>query len=84
MPPRAAGANPNFDPARFVASSDTIYIIALAHKQALSAPARRRLLEQIRHATYERHTAHARSGEHQPPVVLWLAALLRVISWEGT
>ncbi len=57
---RAAAANPNFDPHRFATSSDTIYITAPEHKQALCAPLIVGLLEQIRHAVYQ----HARNGNH--------------------
>ncbi len=49
---RAMATNPNFDPVRFVSSSDTIYITAPEHKQALCAPLIVGLLEQIRHAVY--------------------------------
>jgi type IV secretory pathway TraG/TraD family ATPase VirD4 len=52
---RAAAANPNFDPDQFAASTDTIYITAPAHRQALCAPLVVGLLEQIRHATYRRN-----------------------------
>jgi type IV secretory pathway TraG/TraD family ATPase VirD4 len=54
---RRAAASPNFDPARFTASTDTVYITAPAHRQALCAPLVVGLLEQIRHATYERGRA---------------------------
>jgi type IV secretion system protein VirD4 len=66
---RNAAANPNFDPARFVAGTDTIYITAPAHKQALCAPLVVGLLEQIRHATYERATTRP---PDEPPVFLCL------------
>jgi type IV secretion system protein VirD4 len=56
---RRAAAEPNFDPDRFVAGSDTVYIAAAAHRQALCAPLVVGLLEQIRHAAYARH---ARGG----------------------
>jgi type IV secretory pathway TraG/TraD family ATPase VirD4 len=55
---RRAAANPNFDPAQFAASTDTIYITAPAHRQALCAPLVAGLLEQIRHATYRRAATH--------------------------
>ena len=55
---RHAAANPNFDPEQFAASTDTIYITAPAHRQALCAPLVVGLLEQIRHATYRRAAAH--------------------------
>jgi type IV secretion system protein VirD4 len=55
---RRSAATTNFDPSRFVASRDTLYVTAPAHKQALSAPLVVGLLEQIRHATY----THAAAG----------------------
>jgi hypothetical protein len=64
---RAAAANPNFDPGRFAASTDTIYITAPEHKQALCAPAIVGLLEQIRHAVYD----HARHHTIAGPPMLW-------------
>lgn len=67
---RANAAHPNFDPARFAASTDTVYITAPAHKQALCAPLVVGLLEQIRHATYE-HAPEA-IRERGPPVYLCL------------
>ncbi len=35
---RAAAARPNFDPDQFAASTDTVFITAPAHRQALCAP----------------------------------------------
>jgi type IV secretion system protein VirD4 len=64
---RAAAANPNFDPARFARSTDTIYVTAPEHKQALCAPLIVGLLEQIRHATYD----HARNDTITGPPMLW-------------
>jgi type IV secretory pathway TraG/TraD family ATPase VirD4 len=55
---RRAADNPNFDPEQFAASTDTIYITAPAHRQALCAPLVVGLLEQIRHATYRRAATH--------------------------
>jgi type IV secretory pathway TraG/TraD family ATPase VirD4 len=52
---RQAASTPNFDPDKFADSTDTIYITAPAHRQALCAPLVVGLLEQIRHATYRRH-----------------------------
>jgi type IV secretion system protein VirD4 len=63
---RNSAAKPNFDPERFVNSTDTIYITAPAHKQALAAPLVVGLLEQIRHATYQR------PATGQPPVFMCL------------
>jgi len=64
---RAAAANPNFDPHRFAASTDTIYITAPEHKQALCAPLIVGLLEQIRHTVYD----HARNHTITGPPMLW-------------
>jgi len=65
---RKAAASPNFDPDRFAASRETIYITAPGHQQALCAPLVVGLLEQIRHATYRR------AGEELggPPLLLCL------------
>jgi type IV secretory pathway TraG/TraD family ATPase VirD4 len=65
---RRAAAMPNFDAGRFVTSSETIFITAPAHKQALCAPLVVGLLEEIRHATYRR----AASGQVFPPLFLCL------------
>ena len=50
----ATTENPNFDPARFARSTDTLYICAPAHAQAQLAPLVVALLEQIRSAVYAR------------------------------
>lgn len=71
---RKAAANPNFDPSRFAASTDTVYITAPAHKQALCAPLVVGLLEQIRHATYE----HARQQPSTPPVFFCLDEIANI------
>jgi len=65
---RAAAKDPNFDVPAFVGSSDTVYITAPAHRQGLVAPLVVGLLEEIRHATYERH----RKGGSGPPVFFCL------------
>ena len=64
---RETAAQPNFDPARFAASNDTIYVTAPQHRQALCAPLIVGLLEQIRHAVYERWAMGAMDG----PAMLW-------------
>lgn len=66
---RRAAAQPNFDPTRFVASTDTVYVTAPAHKQALCAPLVVGVLEQIRHAAYERA---ASSTADDPPLLMCL------------
>ncbi len=71
---RGAASHPNFDAERFVAGSDTIYIAAPAHAQALCAPLVVGLLEHIRHAAY----ARARSEHAQPPVFLCLDELANI------
>jgi type IV secretion system protein VirD4 len=64
---RKAASTPNFDPGRFVAGTDTIYVTAPEHKQALCAPLIVGLLEQVRHASYER----ARHDEQTGAPMLW-------------
>jgi len=70
---RDAAATPNFDPARFVHGTDTVYITAPAHRQALAAPLVVGLLEQIRHAAYARA---APAGS--PPVLMCLDELANI------
>jgi type IV secretion system protein VirD4 len=65
---RESAARPNFDPVRFATSTDTIYVTAPEHKQALCAPLIVGLLEQIRHAVYRR----ARDEAQAVPSMLWL------------
>ncbi len=73
---RRNAAHPNFDPARFVAGTDTIYVTAPADKQALCAPLVTGLLEQIRQATYRRcatvSEAPDGSGRSRAPVYMCL------------
>jgi type IV secretory pathway TraG/TraD family ATPase VirD4 len=64
---RTQAANPNFDPDQFTTSTDTIYITAPEHKQAITAPLIVGLLEQIRHAAYQ----HARTHQATGPPMLW-------------
>ncbi len=72
----ATTAAPDFDPARFVHSGDTVYIAAPAHHQALVAPLVVGVLEGIRRAAYAR-AADGRSGS-DPPVVLALDELANI------
>jgi type IV secretory pathway TraG/TraD family ATPase VirD4 len=58
---RATAKDPNFDPKRFAQGTDTLYITAPEHGQALCAPLIVGLLEQLRHAVYESARA-----THQP------------------
>lgn len=54
----AATLSPNFDPHRFAASADTLYICAPAHAQDQLAPLVVALLEQVRTAYYARRARH--------------------------
>jgi type IV secretion system protein VirD4 len=72
----AATCAPDFDPAAFVRSADTIYIAAPAHHQALVAPLVVGLLDDVRRATYARSATG--SGRAAPPVVLALDELANV------
>jgi type IV secretion system protein VirD4 len=65
---RQTAAAPNFDPARFAASTDTLYITSPEHRQAVFTPLIVGLLEQIRHAVYEQ----ARNDHAPGPGMLWL------------
>ena len=68
-----ATSDPDFDPARFVRSSDTIYIAAPAHRQILVAPLVVGLIEDIRQAGYARSAIHGDVGRPSgPPVLLAL------------
>ena len=72
----AATCDPDFDPTAFVHTSDTVYIAAPAHHQALVAPLVVGLLDDIRRAAY----ARAATGLHRsdPPVVLALDELANI------
>lgn len=65
----AASQEPNFDPEAFVSSTDTIYIAAAAHQQALLAPLVVGLLVELRELAYDRH---AQIGNGSPPLVFML------------
>ena len=72
----AATCNPEFDPAAFVDSGDTVYIAAPAHHQALVAPLVVGLLDDVRRAAYDRAAdGRGRSG---PPLVLALDELANI------
>lgn len=60
-----AASEPNFDPASFVGSADTLYLVAPSHHQAQLAPIVVCLLDQIRQHTYTR-------GGNPPPVIFAL------------
>jgi hypothetical protein len=53
---------PNFDPHRFVASQDTLYVCAPGHAQDLLAPLVVALLDQIRSACYAHRRVHPDSA----------------------
>jgi type IV secretion system protein VirD4 len=69
-------ADPDFDPARFVRSADTIYISAPAHLQASVAPMVVGLIEDIRHASYALRAGEV--GKPGPPVLLALDELANI------
>ncbi len=76
---RAAAAHPNFDARAFVGSRGTVYVSAPAHRQAACAPLVLGLLEQLRHATYERSAAYAAHGRHgSGPVFFCLDELANI------
>lgn len=60
---RQIGDSPNFNPAEFVRSSDTLYITASPERQKEYAPLIAGLLEEIRFATYARHKAQEAGTE---------------------
>ncbi len=68
----AATADPDFDPAGFVRSADTVYVAAPAHRQAMVAPMVVGLIDDIRHATYARSADDTVARRSRPPVVLAL------------
>lgn len=74
---RRSAAEVNFNPAYFPTGSDTVYITAAAHRQALCAPLVVGLLEQIRHATYE-HAATRPHARGCPPVLFCLDELANI------
>lgn len=71
-----ATTDADFDAEQFVRSSDTIYLAAPTHRQALVAPMVVGLVDDIRHATYARHTAEA--SRTDPPVLLALDELANI------
>ena len=72
----AATCDPDLDLSAFVSSSDTVYIAAPAHHQALVAPLVVGFLDDVRRATYERSAADAHRDA--PPVVLALDELANI------
>jgi type IV secretory pathway TraG/TraD family ATPase VirD4 len=72
----AATTDPDFDPLAFVSSTDTVYIAAPAHHQALVAPLVVGFLDDVRRATYQR--AASGSGTEVPPVLLALDELANI------
>ena len=54
-----AADRPNFDPGRFPASGETVYVCAPARYQVLTAPVAVAFLEQVRAATYQAASAGA-------------------------
>ncbi|MGH8931915.1 MAG: type IV secretory system conjugative DNA transfer family protein [Egibacteraceae bacterium] len=74
-----AASRPNWDPAQFVRSADTVYIAASAEHQAGCAPLVVALIEAVRDAQYARHRADALAGRRTwPPVTLVLDEVANV------
>ena len=73
-----AAKDPNFDPAGFVASGDTIYIHAPAENQAAAGPLVCGLLAEIRRATYLAHQA----GTLKQPVLFALDEVANIAPLE--
>jgi len=73
-----ACTRPDFEAARFVDSSDTVYIAAPAHLQAQVAPMVVGLIEDIRHATYARAAHRTGASPLPPPVLLALDEVANV------
>jgi type IV secretion system protein VirD4 len=67
-----AMSHPDFDPAAFVTSADTVYIAAPADRQGLVAPMVVGLVEDIRRATYARHADRPVGTRSGPPVLMAL------------
>ncbi|MGA8724918.1 MAG: type IV secretory system conjugative DNA transfer family protein [Acidimicrobiales bacterium] len=65
---------PDFDPYRFVRSTDTVYVAAPAHRQALVAPMVVGLVNDVRFATFAREAA----GTADRPVLLALDELANI------
>jgi type IV secretion system protein VirD4 len=68
----AATADPDFDPAAFVQSSDTLYICAPGRGQALIAPMVVGIIEDVRTAAYERAAQQHPVDDRRPPVLIAL------------
>ena len=68
----AATADPDFDPAAFVESSDTLYICASGRRQGLVAPMVVGIIEDIRTATYDSRAHQRPVADRRPPVLLAL------------
>ncbi len=69
---RRIGDAPNFDPAEFVRSSDTLYITASPERQQEYAPLIASMIEEIRYAVYARHRAHEQGREPWRPHVTFV------------
>lgn len=67
-----AASRPNFDPASFVASCDTVYVCAPSREQELAAPLIVALVEEICSAAYDRAAGEGASRQRQAPTVLAL------------
>ncbi len=74
----AVTSDPDFDPAGFVRSADTIYISAPGHLQAGVAPMVVGLIEDLRHATFALRAQASTATRSTPPVLLALDELANI------
>jgi type IV secretory pathway TraG/TraD family ATPase VirD4 len=80
----AQARSPNFDPALFPTSVDTVYVCAPGREQALVAPIVVGLIEEIRSATYACAARRlAEGGAVDPPVLLALDEVANVAPLPG-
>jgi type IV secretory pathway TraG/TraD family ATPase VirD4 len=63
---------PNFEPAAFVSSRDTVYVVASSHHQRVAAPMIVALLEEICTATFAEAGRRAWSNARLDPPVMYL------------
>jgi type IV secretion system protein VirD4 len=80
----AAASTPNFDPAALACGTDTVYVCAPAHAQALVAPIVVAFVEAVRSGTYAASARDAMAGRPpRPPVVLALDEVANIAPLPG-
>ena len=67
-----SGTSPNFDPAAFVRSNDTVYLTSPVDQQEMLAPVLSALMDSIRFAQYARHQQVELGRETQTAPVTWV------------